>query len=565
MEDEYEQRILELQSDIDTLKSKLTDTDTNTRLQDRERSNLVVQLTEQNQRLTSELQASATREQELASRISQLRDQVTDKRITVQDHVTHLEILREEIDLVTNRKNDLEKKVHQLITERESLSTALDESADKILMLEKHTREQDCQIRGSDREMSELRSNNQVLSERLESLSRSFNSYSHTSSHGSTSSSVQMSLLNEMEMSTSGSDSDRSLYLRRPCSQIDEEIEDIDEDEDSSLGGGVACSSTGDSGNSGLDSEGHDDSEMTYVNNTQVKQLREEMLSAYQQIRGLCSAIRHQELLQSKPQQLHTSQEQQRSSTTVVQDSNNRNKRARNHSEDSFETSSSSSQEDYPQSSLQIGLLNDSVLELKGLCLNMMQNSKNCPFCNNTNNDHHLPLQQSETLNLRLKEKETDLKKKEEEIVSLQSQLSVLKVELSAAEEQCKTLKEDIENSGISKDELVRIAWEARDAAVNRKNTAEIELAKERVASMQVNSQLLEAIQQKVELSQELEKWQTDMEQLLEGQMRQQLLYGEKVTNYRTQSSSAMSTCSDAETGSTSRKTSGIFSFFQRT
>ena len=142
----------------------------------------------------------------------------------------------------------------------------------------------------------------------------------------------------------------------------------------------------------------------------------------------------------------------------------------------------------------------------------------------------------------------------------------MLKVELSAAEEQCKTLKEDIENGGISKDELVKKAWEARDAAVNRKNTAEIELAKERVASMQVNSQLLEAIQQKVELSQQLEEWQTDMEQLLEGQMRQRLLCGEKVTNYR-QNSSAMSTCSDngsvnAETGS--RKTSGIFSFFQR-
>ena len=69
-----------------------------------------------------------------------------DKRITVQDHVTHLEILREEIDLVTNRKNDLEKKVHQLIAERENLTTALDDSADKILMLEKHTREQDCQV-----------------------------------------------------------------------------------------------------------------------------------------------------------------------------------------------------------------------------------------------------------------------------------------------------------------------------------------------------------------------------------------------------------------------------------
>ena len=87
---------------------------------------------------------------------------------------------------------------------------------------------------------------------------------------------------------------------------------------------------------------------------------------------------------------------------------------------------------------------------------------------------------------------------------------------------------------------MVKKAWEARDAAVQRKNNAQIELAKERVASMQVNSQLLEAIQQKVELAQELENWQTDMEQLLEGQMRQRLLYGEKVTNYRAQSSSAM-------------------------
>ena len=55
----------------------------------------------------------------------------------------------------------------------------------------------------------------------------------------------------------------------------------------------------------------------------------------------------------------------------------------------------------------------------------MMQNSpKNCPFCNT--NDHHIPLQQSETLNLRLKQKEIEMKKKEEEIVSLQSQVRVL-------------------------------------------------------------------------------------------------------------------------------------------
>ena len=124
--------------------------------------------------------------------------------------------------------------------------------------------------------MCELRTNNAVLSDRLESLGRSCSS--------SSPSSVQISLLNEMEMSTSGSDSDRSLYNKRyklilsrnpttafnikigdissiystyinfyfrPCSQIDEEIEDIDE------AGGVG-----------------DDSEITCVNSPEIKQVR---------------------------------------------------------------------------------------------------------------------------------------------------------------------------------------------------------------------------------------------------------------------------------------------------
>ena len=82
---------------------------------------------------------------------------------------------------------------------------------------------------------------------------------------------------------------------------------------------------------------------------------------------------------------------------------------------------------------------------------------------------------------------------------------------------------------------------------------------------LQVNSQLLEAIQQKVELSQQLEQWQVDMEQLLEGQMRERLLYGEKRSPMR-ESSSAMSVSSEnSDNGSgNSRTASRLFSFFQR-
>ncbi len=43
-----------------------------------------------------------------------------------------------------------------------------------------------------------------------------------------------------------------------------------------------------------------------------------------------------------------------------------------------------------------------------------------------------------------------------------------------------------------------------------------------------MNSQLMEAIQQKIELSQQLEEWKTDMEVLLEDQIKERLLESER-------------------------------------
>ena len=82
---------------------------------------------------------------------------------------------------------------------------------------------------------------------------------------------------------------------------------------------------------------------------------------------------------------------------------------------------------------------------------------------------------------------------------------------------------------------------------------------------LQVNSQLLEAIQQKVELSQQLEQWQVDMEQLLEGQMRERLQYGDKRVHSSASALSVSSECSEGGNGNTQPRTaSRIFSFFQR-
>ena len=48
---------------------------------------------------------------------------------------------------MTERKADLERRIEALYAEREGLSSTLDESADRIVMLEKEARERDCLVR----------------------------------------------------------------------------------------------------------------------------------------------------------------------------------------------------------------------------------------------------------------------------------------------------------------------------------------------------------------------------------------------------------------------------------
>ena len=118
--------------------------------------------------------------------------------------------------------------------------------------------------------------------------------------------------------------------------------------------------------------------------------------------------------------------------------------------------------------------------------------------------------ERNETIKLR-KDYQTqaeELKKSREQLNQLQSQLTIMETELAAAKEEQRNLAETANVSGLGKEEIVKRAFELRDQAVKRKNQVEIELAKTRIEIMQINSQLMESIQQKVELSQQLEQWQ---------------------------------------------------------
>ena len=88
------------------------------------------------------------------------------------------------------------------------------------------------------------------------------------------------------------------------------------------------------------------------------------------------------------------------------------------------------------------------------------------------------------------------------------AQLTLKEVELEAVREERDVARRDAEDTHLAKDEIIRRAWEVRDQAAARKNAAEIDLARTRIDVLQINSQLLEAIQQKIELSQQLDQWQ---------------------------------------------------------
>lgn len=122
------------------------------------------------------------------------------------------------------------------------------------------------------------------------------------------------------------------------------------------------------------------------------------------------------------------------------------------------------------------------------------------------------------------KQTQEELKRRGEALLDVTSKLSVREAELRGVKEERDRARDDMEHSQLTKDEILTQAYEVRDQAVSRKNRVEVELAKTRIDVLQANSQLMEAIQQKIELSQQLEQWQMDMQSLLDEHVRSKLM-----------------------------------------
>ncbi|XP_033252369.1 bicaudal D-related protein homolog [Drosophila miranda] len=117
------------------------------------------------------------------------------------------------------------------------------------------------------------------------------------------------------------------------------------------------------------------------------------------------------------------------------------------------------------------------------------------------------------TCNLVL-EQEDEIKRSHQLIKQMEAKVTVTDVQLRNVKEERDQPRGDLEDH----------TDRHRDAANGRRTKAELDLARTRVELKQANSQLLKSVQQKVQLSLQLEQWQMDTHELIDVQMRSKLL-----------------------------------------
>ncbi|XP_058985279.1 bicaudal D-related protein homolog isoform X2 [Musca domestica] len=166
-EEESEQRVLEYQTDLNELKDKLQAQEIAIRQAEKEKTLIIEELTSQNARLTEQIQEAHNTEMKLMSQIQELKDQYQYRNTSLQEHVNSLESIKTELNLTTEKRHELEKRLQAVQEEKQNLAAALEESSDRIHMLERHAREQETKLETTLQALERATRENNVLSERL--------------------------------------------------------------------------------------------------------------------------------------------------------------------------------------------------------------------------------------------------------------------------------------------------------------------------------------------------------------------------------------------------------------
>ncbi|XP_068767312.1 BICD family-like cargo adapter 1 isoform X2 [Struthio camelus] len=218
------------------------------------------------------------------------------------------------------------------------------------------------------------------------------------------------------------------------------------------------------------------------------EQLRLQLWEAYCQVRYLCSHLRGNDSADSAV------------STDSSMD----------------ESSETSSAKDVPAGSLRAALS-----ELKRLIQNVLDGADSTSSRRSDDDTLEEQIRRTSEDSRALRElmegERGKLRQSLEELQRLHSQVTLLSVEMTTLKEERDRLRGAAEDKDTN--ERLLQAIRDRDEAIAKKNAVEVELAKCKIDMMSLNSQLLDAIQQKVNLSQQLEAWQDDMHRVIDQQL----------------------------------------------
>ncbi|XP_059379356.1 BICD family-like cargo adapter 1 [Carassius carassius] len=424
-EGEWEGRVAELETDVQQLQGELERHQVQLREADRDKSRAISELSEQNHRLLEQLSRAAEVEKQLSTQVHSLRDDFKEKSLSTSQHMMRLETLQAEqgleIKMLSERKQELERRVNAMLEENQLLQHMSEELRERTLVLEKLCHQKDLQLRQSQLELQEVRMSQRQLSARLEELTeeRSLQGFSPN----------PHSFLCEIEQSM--------------------EQEELEQERE---------------------------------------QLRLQLWEAYCQVRSICSQLRGNDITDSAL------------STDSSMD----------------ESSESLSAKDVPTGSLHANLL-----ELRRLTQNLLDGNEST---SSRRSDEEVLEEQVRKLNEELRElrelydqEQEKTRNSQEEVLQLHNQVALLSVEVSSSSEENEHLRAMAE---VNKpNEQLQSAIRDRDEAIVKKKAVEMELAKCKIDIMSLNSQLLDAIQQKLNLSQQLEAWQDDMHRVIDQQL----------------------------------------------
>ncbi|KAM8797829.1 BICD family-like cargo adapter 1 [Eudromia elegans] len=420
-EGEWEGRVSELESDVKQLQDELEKQQVHLREADREKTRAVRELSEQNQRLLDQLSRASEVERQLSLQVHTLREDFREKSSSSSQHIVRLESLQAEIKMLTDRKRELEQRLSAMMEENDLLQGTVEELQDRVLVLERQSRDKDLQLHQSQLELQEVRLSYRQLQGKVEELSeeRSLQNFNTTST----------SLLSEIEQSM--------------------EAEELEQERE---------------------------------------QLRLQLWEAYCQVRYLCSHLRGNDSADSAV------------STDSSMD----------------ESSETSSAKDVPAGSLRAALS-----ELKRLIQNVLDGADSTSSRRSDDDTLEEQIRRTSEDSRALRElmegERGKLRQSLEELQRLHSQVTLLSVEMTTLKEERDRLRGAAEDKETG--ERLLQAIRDRDEAIAKKNAVEVELAKCKIDMMSLNSQLLDAIQQKVNLSQQLEAWQDDMHRVIDQQL----------------------------------------------